>query len=204
MSLVLMIKWGINGKRFQEVIAVAQGVDLVDIGIKAEQMREKESFAQISLPDILTQRALDVQHLWLREEALKSGLEQLRYEQQKLSDDRVLFMQIQKQFDNKLNTMQNAAVVAGIEDVQTKLAAIKADQAKDILMEMIDQDEMDQVVRLMNGMSTTKVAKIMTEFKTPDEMKQLDEILRKIRTGAPLAPLVNETQAQRPGDNPIE
>ena len=204
MALVLKFKWGIDGERFDQIVAVAQGVNLVDIGVKAEQMREKESTAQISMPEILTRRALEVKHLWLREDALKSGLEQLRYEQQKLSDDRVVLQQIQEQFDMKLNGIQEPAILAGIEDVQTKLAAIKPSQAKDLLVEMIDQGEMDAVVRLLNGMSITKASKIMTEFKTPDEMKQLDEILRKIRTGSPLAPLVAETQAQRGGTGPIE
>lgn len=204
MALVLKMKWGIDGKRLDHIVAVAQGVNLVDIGVKAEQMREKESTAQVSLPEILTRRSLEVKHLWLREEALKSGLEQLRYEQQKLSDDRIVFQQIQEKFDERLKGIEDPAVLAGIEDVQTKLAAIKASQAKDLLIDMIDNDEMDAVVRLLNGMPTTKAAKIMTEFKTPDEMKQLDEILRKIRIGAPLAPLVEDTQAQREGANPLE
>jgi len=65
-----------------------------------------------------------------------------------------------------------------------------------LLAQMLQQKELDDVVTLMTTMSDGKRAKIIAEFKTPEEIKQMDEILRRVRQGQPGAGAAENTQKQ--------
>ena len=68
--------------------------------------------------------------------------------------------------------MQKGAAATGSEDVRRTLETIKPKQAKELLVLMLEQKEMDDVVVLMAGMPDGKRAKIIAEFKTPAEVEQ--------------------------------
>ena len=48
---------------------------------------------------------------------------------------------------------------------------IKPKQAKEQILQMIDSNEQDAVVAILTKMSISKQAKIIGEFKTPEESK---------------------------------
>ena len=60
---------------------------------------------------------------------------------------------------------------------------IKPKLAKELILKMIDADEKEEVVGIFASMPIPKQAKIVSEFKTEDEQKKLDDILRRIREG---------------------
>jgi len=76
------------------------------------------------------------------------------------------------------------------------LQTIKPKQAKELLVQMLENNEIDQVVLLLSGLSETKRAKILAEFKTPDENKRLSEVLRLIRQGQPGTSIADKAQQQ--------
>ena len=61
--------------------------------------------------------------------------------------------------------------------------SIKPRQAKELVVGMLDNGEEDEVVLLLSGMSDSKRAKLLAEFKTADENKKIDDVLRRIRQG---------------------
>jgi hypothetical protein len=61
---------------------------------------------------------------------------------------------------------------------------------------MLENSEMDEVVLLLTGMTDAKRAKIISEFKTADETKKIEEVMRQIRQGVPVAPLVDQARQQ--------
>ena len=61
---------------------------------------------------------------------------------------------------------------------------------------MIDKQEMNEVVTILVAMPIAKRAKIVSEFKTPDELQKLDEMLRLIRQGVPEVNLIDKTRSQ--------
>ena len=46
---ILAIKWGMNRKKVAQMVAVAQGLDLIEVGIDAERLREKPPEQQLPL-----------------------------------------------------------------------------------------------------------------------------------------------------------
>ena len=81
-----------------------------------------------------------------------------------------------------------------MDDNRAKLESIKAKQAKELLLEMLDQQEINDVVTLLKGMPNVKAAKIIGEFKTPDELEKIGQVLRLIREGTPVSDLVANTR----------
>jgi len=193
LAVHLALTWRLDRTRWVQMLAIAQGVDLVAINEEAQRELVDPSQQQISLQEILDTRAVKVHHLELREQALEDGLTQLAYEQRRLTDEKKRYTQLRESFDAELLSLKEGAVADGTENVRLKLESIKANQAKDLLVRMLDNDELEEVVILLAAMPTQKCAKIMGEFKTPSEIEQLNEILRKIRNGYPDFELATDT-----------
>ena len=76
------------------------------------------------------------------------------------------------------------------------IGSAKPKQAKEQLVQMLDNDELDIVVALLAALPDTKRSKIIAEFKTPNEAEQLGQILRRMREGYPDVALPEETLKQ--------
>lgn len=188
--------WGLDGTKIVQMLAVLQEADLLELVKKAEARQDELSPEQVSYEQIRKTRAIQVRHLELREQALQAGLGQLAFEQGKLAQERERYRQLKAAFDQQLLELQQGAVATGTDNVRAKLEAIKPQQAKDLLVEMLKNDQLDEVVLLLINMSTTKCAKIMGEFETQEETKQLYEILQRIHEGYPNSDLATVTREQ--------
>ena len=96
----------------------------------------------------------------------------------------------------KLDSLRSGAIATNVENARLILESIKPKQAKEQIVLMIKDGQMKDVVALLTPMPVTKRAKIITEFKTPEEAKMVAELLDLIREGVPEAPLVDETKKQ--------
>ena len=133
---------------------------------------------QPSYEDREQARQLQSRQIEMREQALKSGLERIRFEQHNLTRDKERYDALQGAFDQRLEALRSKALTAGRENVRTIWENIKPKQAKEQIMEMIDKQEMNEVVTILVAMPIAKRAKIISEFKTPDELQKLDEMLQ--------------------------
>jgi hypothetical protein len=188
------LAWKVNRGRLVQALAVLQGVDLLALRGEPEDDLADVGSEQVSYEQVLETRASQVAHLQLREQALKDGLDQLRFEQNKLATARQEFQQLKQSLDAQLLAMQENATSQGMTDVRSKLEAIKSKQAKELLLEMLNSGETNAVVTLLSGMPTTKSAKIISEFKTDEEMEQIAKVLRLIREGSPASELAAGTK----------
>jgi len=157
----------------------------------AEQDREQPSFEQREQAGQLA-----VRHLEMREQALKSGLERIRFEQRALGEDKDRYERLKGAFEEQLSVLRNGALTSGRENVRLIWENIKAKQAKEQILQMIANDEMPEVVAILSAMPIGKRAKIVSEFKSPEEVEKLGEILRLIRQGMPEVNLIDKTQSQ--------
>jgi len=151
---------------------------------------------QPSYEDREQMRQLQSRQIEMREQALKSGLERIRFEQNNLTRDKDRYKALEGAFDQRLETLRSKALTAGREHVRTIWENIKPKQAKEQILEMIDKQEMNEVVAILVAMPIAKRAKIISEFKTPDELQKLDEMLRLIRQGVPEVNLIDKTRSQ--------
>jgi hypothetical protein len=145
---------------------------------------------------VLEARAVKDKNLQLRELALANAVAQLKTGERQLSDGQKRYTQQVADFNTRLEGLAKGAKTAGRDKVTSILESIKPKQAKELVLGMLENKEDDEVVLLLSGMSDTKRAKLLGEFKTPDENKKIDAVLRRIREGVPEAPLADRTKGQ--------
>lgn len=198
----LTLTWQLDRNKVVQVLAIAQGIDIFAIREQAERDRDQISPEQVSYEQIRQTRAVKVRHLELREQALRQGLGQLASEQSTLAKEMQHCEQLRASFQIELLDLQQGAVATGRENARLKLESLKPKQAKEQLVEMLKNDELDEVVALLAGMPDSKAGKIMAEFKLPGESEQLYQILRRIRQGFPDSKLAADTQNKLNPPNP--
>ncbi len=190
----VVARWRPDKARLIQALAVAQGVDLFTIKAEADAKLNPPSQEQVSHDTIKEARAANVRHLQLREQALQDAIDQLEYRQNNLAEETAEYKQLRESFDAELLKMQEGAIAEGTDNVRLKLESIKSKQAKELLVKMLGDGELDEVVTLLATMPTRKCAKIMGEFKTAEELDQLNKILEKIRNGYPDFGLAADTR----------
>jgi hypothetical protein len=188
--------WKIDHQRWQSVLAAAQGIVPAEKAETQTKAPEEKTVEQVSYDQILETRALKYRNLELREQELRNGLAQLLTDQGKLAEDQKRYKQLRDGFDTQLLSMREGATATGKADVSRTLEIIKPKQAKTLILEMLDNKELDEVVSLLQPMPDTKRAKIFGEFKTPEELEKLSEVLRRVREGSPSASVPENTRRQ--------
>jgi hypothetical protein len=150
--------------------------------------------ATVTLADIETARAMRLRQFELREQAAQNVLQQVRFETDTLTKEKDRFDRVYKSFKEQLGLDKVKALEQGNENARLLLESVKPKQSKELIMAMLEADEIDEVVTLFGAMPITKRAKIAAEFKTEEETRKLDEILRRIRRGLPDAAIIEGTQ----------
>jgi hypothetical protein len=186
----------LSGERVDQILSAARGETK-----PLAQPRELTPQAEVdqdqpSYEDRERARQLANRQLEMREQALKGNLERLRFEQLNLTRDKERYGSLREAFNQQLGALRDKALLSGRETVRTTWENIKPKLAKEQIMKMIDRDEMNEVVAIVVTMPTSKWAKIVSEFKTPDELEKLDQIMRLIRQGVPEVNLIDKTRSQ--------
>jgi hypothetical protein len=181
----LAVKWNVNRDKLVQILAVAQGIDLATLEGKAPPAQLEPSLEQGSYEQMLEARAAKFRNLELREQALRGSLEQLVHDQARFADEKTVLAKARQSLQTQLADVEKQSTDAGWEQNRNSLQSIKAKQAKELLLAMLAKNEMADVVALLAPMSDSKRAKIISEFKTPEETQKIDEVLRLIRRGEP-------------------
>jgi hypothetical protein len=188
----LSVTWELNREKIIQMLAVAQGIDLFAARDEAQSQQAQIPPEEPSYQDWIDRRATMFRDVELREEALSNALAQLKADQQQLAQKRKAHEQLVAAFQTEMLALKDGAEVEGRETVTRILESIKPQQAKDQLLQMLDEDEIDEVVILLKNMSDMKRAKILAEFETPEENEKVGEVLRLIREGEPQASMVSQ------------
>jgi hypothetical protein len=181
----LAVKWDVNRDKLVQILAVAQGIDLAALKGKAQPAPVETSREQPSYEQLLEARATKFRNLELREQALRGALEQLRQDQGRVAEDRGTVAKARQTLQTQLADIDKQSTDVGWEQNRNSLQTIKAKQAKELLVAMLAKNEMADVVALLAPMTDSKRAKIISEFKTPEELQKTEEVLRLIRRGEP-------------------
>ncbi len=192
----LASQWQIDEERFSRLVAVAQGLELPGPPAAAPREPEVPPTEQLSYDQVLEARAMKDKNLQLRELALANALAQLKTDRQKAADDEKRYQQQLGESTAKLESISKGAKATGRELAGRILEKAKPKQARELLLQMLENKEIDDVVLLLSGMTDSSRGKILGEFKTTDDVKKIDEVLRLIRQGVPEAPIAEKAKGQ--------
>lgn len=199
----LGLSWQLDREKIVQMLAIAQGIDLFAAQKESQNDAAEVAPEEPSYEDWIDRRATMFRDLELREQALDNAVARLNVERAELANDQKTFVRIREDFQTQLATSKAEAEGEGIETLGSIFESIKPKQAKDQILDMLENDEMDKVVALLNAMTGSKRAKIIAEFKSEEEGKRVSEILRRIGEGEPVASKAEETLGQlQPGNLP--
>ena len=178
--------WNVNHEHMVQALAILQGKSPESLIPPPPVKKDKEG-EQPAYDQILEARAMKARDLELREQAVRTNLQQLQSELNKIADEKNRVKLVSEEFQSKLNALQKSSTSTGMAINLVTLQTLKPKEAKTQITQMLEKGEMDDVVRILSDMSDNKRAKLISEFKTSGEAEQIGEILRRIRQGQPMA-----------------
>ncbi len=177
----------LDAKKVADMLAIARGATLATGAEKPESGVAKTA-EMMSIEELDQRRTTMTRHLELREQAVQNALEQITSEREKLLKERQSFDLLVAAFRKEKESTEDRQLAQGKEDARAILENIKPKLAKDLILKMIEADEKEEVVAILSAMPIGKQTKIVQEFKTDEEQRKLDEIMRLIRQGNGEAP----------------
>ncbi len=189
----LWISGKLNQQKLAQMVAVAHGVDLF------ERRDDENAFQPDGTPieEQSAQRGLKLRQMELRAQFIYQEEQALVHLQTQVESNQALATKVHKNFEEQIQKWRTGNRAEGLENARVLVENLKPKQAKDQLMIMIENGEIDAVVRLMVAMPISKRAKIAGEFKTPEEEQELASILDLIREGQPDAGRVDQIVKER-------
>ena len=191
-----LTRGAVNADTMTKVIALLNGIDIS--GNRLQQiLRQSEDREQPDFDDILEARKMESYDMDLRLRSEKEFSDELSVKLAELTDERERFDERREAFLGELEEMRKGEQKKGLQDVQRTLQSLDAVQAKEQLLIMYDDERIDDVVTIVQAMSTDKRKDILAEFVSKEESTKLAEILRRIGDGMPVTALINEASDSR-------
>ncbi len=165
-------------------------------GAVAEKLSAEHQKAEIGLRQLERTRE-DIEAL---RRQLQLEQDRLQQEQEKLLADKLALETRIKQLDGKLDD-------AGMKRAVTLYESLPAKQAKQMFIDLLGQQRLDDVVTYLEAMEPRKAAAIIKEFKTPEEVvlavKLTDQMRRHgklpAKPGVPVAPAASPSASSTAG-----
>jgi hypothetical protein len=184
----------LDEKTIQRLIAVANGIEATPARPSRAGATDDTAPEQASLEDVARERALKSRDIELREQALNESVATVKTEYAKLVDEKDRYERIKAAFRAQLDQLREGALAENRETARLIIENMKAKQAKEQILRMVQEGEMKDVIKILSLMPTDKRKKIVGEFKTEEEAQTLAEILKEIRQGVPETNLVDEAE----------
>ncbi len=181
----------VNAQSLTKVVALVNGIDIS--GDRLQQiLRESEDREQPNFDEILEARKMQSYDMDMRIRSQQEFRDDLSTMLAELREERDRFDQRLASFRRELDELREGAQREGLHDVQRTLQSLDPVQAKEQLLIMYDDERIEDVVTIVQAMSTDKRKDILAEFVTKDEADKLAEILRRISEGMPTSSLIDE------------
>lgn len=183
----------LDDKKLERLLAVAQGADGGGLEQLAAdgQPRDRE---QPSYADRDSARQLQARHLELREQSVQSALLELRTQRQEFSTEKDRYDELVTAFQKEVRQLQANAVESGRVNIGQLWQNIKPKQAKEQILAILEDGDINDVVTILNSIPIARRAKIIAEFKTPEDYEKLHEVLKLMRQGDPEKNLAQQAE----------
>ena len=187
-----LIRGTLNRKSGTKLIALVNGIDITGDRLQ-EIMRRSEDQEQPSFDEILDERKLKSLDMDIRLRSQQEFRDELSIMLAELRDDQDRFSNRLLAFRTELKELGEGAQESGLQDVQRTLQSLDPEQAKQQLLIMYDDKRIDDVVTILQAMSTDARKDILAEFNTPADVEILADVLHRIGEGMPVSSLIKET-----------
>ena len=167
--------------------ALVYGLDIADLPTNKQHDPNSAGDESLTHDQLLTKRVYANSILIDRKLAMKQEADTIRSLETELKSERNRRAQVRKNFLAYLDDLEAQVVIDSLGDVQRTLESLKPRQAKDILLQTLEDEGLDEsddvlhdVIAILKAMPEAKLKKILAEFKTDEEQEQLHRIVIEI------------------------
>jgi hypothetical protein len=186
----------VNGNTATQVIALLNGIDITGARLQ-KVLNEAEGHEQPDFDEILEARKLESLDMDMRLKSQQVFRDEMTALMMEVRDDRDRLDKRLASFRQELNEMETEALTKGLKEAGSMIQLLEAAQAKDQLLVMIDEERINDVLTIIQGMSAEKRKDILAEFVSEEEKKKLAQILRLISEGQPTTALIDGARSNR-------
>ena len=158
------------------------GLTLLETAFKSFCV-EVEEYEQPSFEEILDERKMKSLDMDVRLRSQQEFRDELSIMLADLRTDQDRFSNRLLAFRTELKELKQEAEESGIQEVQRTIQGLEPEQAKEQLLIMYDDKRIDDVVTILQAMSTDARKDILAEFTTPADVDILADVLRRIGEG---------------------
>ena len=170
---------------------MVNGIDISGNRLQ-EFLRKSKDVEQPSFDEILDQRKMTSLDMDIRLRSQQEFRDELSIMLAELRDDQDRFSDRLLAFRTELKELGEEAQENGLQEVQRTLQALDPEQAKQQLLIMYDDKRIDDVVTILQAMSTDARKDIVAEFTTQADVEILADVLHRISEGMPVSSLIKE------------
>ncbi len=186
----------LHGASLTKIIALVNGIDIS--GERLLRIMQKSDLSeQPDFDEILEARKMTSLDMDLRIRSQRNFENELTRMLADLKESQARFDQRREAFEVKLEEVRRGAMDEGLREVQRTMQAIEPAQAKILLMKIYDDQRIDDVVNIVQGIPIDKRKEILAEFVSPEDADRLHEILRRIGDGLPTTSLIDQARSGR-------
>jgi hypothetical protein len=185
--------WKVTKERAGQAIAILQGTSPEALLPPPPPKKQSDS-EQSGYEKLLAEHDLERLKADQREAMIRALIRQFQDQLDKVEVERKRVQAVGDDLQQKLDEMKSSANDAGMATVQETMEKLKPKQAKELILQRLDKGDIDVVAKMLSNMSDSKRAKIIAEFKTPDDMDKIGSVLNRIRQGQPAAELADQTE----------
>ena len=129
----------------------------------------------MSLEQALRRQQVMDRNFELKQEALRRGRQEYDYRLKSLNDLIARYDRMAQDWESRLKKQEDLTTQENLTTVVAQIEQLKPDTAKDLLMQWLQEDRMDDVILMMSKMSEKKLGSIFKTFQTDEELTKLKE-----------------------------
>lgn len=180
----------LNSATATQIVGLLNGIDMSADRIRAA-MADTEAIQQPSYEEVLRERAIKGLDMDLRLGSQAKYREELEMMLANLREERDRFDLRREEFREELKGIKEGAKKDGMRELQKTLQALDPEQAKEQLVRMYDDGRLEDIVNIIQATALDKRTDILAEFVSEQEATMLEEILRQIGQGEPMATAID-------------
>lgn len=202
----LMQSGGLDDEKIFRIVALIHDVDID--AMEGEQIEQESGTPEEepSLSDIAVYKAEFARNFEVKQDALRRGSDAFNHSFRKLKSATDEFSELAAKIESELKNQGELSSKKAVAQVVRNLEMMGLEQAKEELMLTLEEpDGLNDVILLMNAMSTGKLKKILQKFRSKDELAALHAIHKLMLNGGPKAASMEKAlrdletlKAQRP------
>lgn len=176
----------LDDEKMFRMVALLHDVNIQRIANETDPATGEVPPEEPSLADVQRKREVIARDYEVKQEALKRGKQVFdhSFNQLKTATDR--FNQLAEELEERLRQEGQLASKQSVSKVVQNLELLRPMQAKEEIRKILKEpDGVDDVIVLMNSMTTTKLKRILQQFQTPEELEELHMIHQVMLDGGP-------------------